>query len=158
MRTISPLTAAVALSGLFWTGSAATAQSLQHLDRLAGILEWQTRNVHRELFAHYRFVPQFRHLDRDLRQMSRQTNQIRAMIQGRAGVRHMRSEVRELDRLFHHIEELVNDLPRYRTGDPQAARRLRSSLRTMENTLHHMQDDLRRLERGDGDNGWWWGW
>jgi hypothetical protein len=89
--------------------------------------------------------------------MERLARHIHEVIHRGAGVRHLRRDVEELDRVFHHVEDLVNDLGRSRRIDPWTYRVIRSSLGRIERTLHHLRDDLREIDHdhhGHRDRHW----
>ncbi|MCI0462534.1 MAG: hypothetical protein L0Z62_36755 [Gemmataceae bacterium] len=138
----------VAGAGLFVTPQGAQAQSPQHIHRLALRLEKQAREVHREVHAHFRRTPQFRHLDRDVAGLERLAGHIHEVAH-RGSLAHLRADVRKMDRLFHHIEELVEEMRDHRELDRRAYAHLRSELRDLGRTLHHLSDDLNRVAGRD---------
>jgi hypothetical protein len=137
---------AAGLLGLIATTGTANAQSSRHIDRLARELERQAQTLHDEVHAHFRTTPQFRHLDRDVAEMEQLAGHIHEVLHEGAGVPHLRRDVDRLDRLFHHVEDLVDQLAFFRGADRRAVAHLREALDDMGDTLHHLKDDLRELE------------
>lgn len=135
--------AAVALASVLTSGGTVRAQSFEHIDRLAVRLQRQAEELHEEVHLHFRRTPQYRHLDRDVAAIERHAAHIHEVAH-RGDVRHFRADVRELDRLVHHVEELVDDLGRFRQLDRRAYVHLRRSLEQVADTVHHLSEDLRR--------------
>jgi hypothetical protein len=87
-------------------------------------------------------------------------NHVHEMIHEGANINHLCADVESLDRLFHHVEELVREIrPANDFGfhghhghfhvssgpSRDDLRRLRGMLNEMEETLHHLQNDLGAL-------------
>lgn len=133
---------ALALLGLFAGSGSAQAQSSGHIDRPAFRLQRQAQEMHREVQAHFRHTPAFRHLDRDVAALERLAGHVHEVAHRRGSGWHLRSDVDRLDRLYHHIEEQVDSLARYRGADYRTVAHLRRALAEMGRTLHHLRDDL----------------
>jgi hypothetical protein len=132
----------VALTGLLAAAPAAQAQGPAHIHRLTVALERQVRELHREVDAHARPTPQYRHLHREVAEMERLAHHIHEVVDRRLGRAHLREDVRRLDRLVHHVEDILQDLRRSGQTGFQAARHLRVALREVAQTVHHLQHDL----------------
>jgi chemotaxis protein histidine kinase CheA len=136
---IAPLALAC---GLFAAPATARADSFDHIDRLAGKLEAQAKSLHQEVHEHFRHTPQYEHLDRDVRQIQRLADAIHDQVRRGTNARALRVEVRALDRVYRHVEELVDDLGRARAIDRQAYRHLKRELDRLGDTLGHLREDL----------------
>lgn len=139
--TSGALLAAGAVLVLF-TGSASAGPRFDHIDKLASQLERQARDLHKEVDAHFRRTPQYRHLHEDVTEMARLAQHIHEVAHDEGDVRHLRADVKKLDRLFHHVEEVVDDLAHSRGADRRAVRHIRGALKEMGRTLHHLREDL----------------
>lgn len=112
------------------------------IDRLAVRMERQARGVLREVHAHFRSTPQYRHLDHDVHEMVELAEHIHDVAHRHGSRAHIRADVRKLDRLFHHVEDLVQRMAHYGRLDYQAYRHLKYSLRYMGRTLHDLLHEL----------------
>ena len=56
---------------------------------------------------------------------------------------HLRRDVRELDRLQHHVEDLVDRMIARRELSPAGASHIRQSLARAGRTIHRMMDEVR---------------
>jgi len=156
--------ASVCCLGLMFPGQSAQAESFEHIDGLAVELKAQAEAFRGEVRQHYRHTPQYRHLYQDATEMARLADHLHEVAHHGGNIRHLRSDVASLDRTFHHVEELVDQMSHsdhgydhgslsfgrghrrsvgFRSGSSSGVSHLKRQLRAMENTLHHMQDDLR---------------
>jgi hypothetical protein len=72
---------------------------------------------------------------------------------GHGSAAHLRADVEKLDRLYHHVEDLVHDLSHDRRIDYRTIRHIERELAGIGDTLHHLRDDLRRLAPVHGPHG-----
>jgi len=63
-------------------------------------------------------------------------------------IQHLRADVEKLDRLFHHIEDLVGSITQQ--VDRRAAVHFGLVMRNISGTLHHLRDDLASSNRTSG--------
>lgn len=141
MNTTLKLLSATAVLAIALGGNV-QAQSLSHIDRMAQQLQSELRVVHQEVHEHFRPFPPYADLDRDITAMEQRAAHLRELIHRGGSLRHLRADVQDLDRLLHHIEELVDSLARFREIDRRAYAHLRQSLDRVSRTLHHLSDDL----------------
>lgn len=127
--------ACVALTALATTANAQTA-SFAHIDRLATQLEGQIKHLMHEVHVHYRHTPQFAHLDHDAHEMVEAAKHIHDVVHRGANLSHLQRDVEQLDRLYHHMEDLV----RHMYG--RDLRHIRKSMAAIGQTLHHLRADL----------------
>jgi negative regulator of sigma E activity len=148
MFTIRKSLALVVLSVSLTAASSAKAQSYEHIDRLASQLQRQSANLYWEFRAHFSHTPGYRHLLSDTARMYRLAAHVHEVIHHGANVGHIRHDVEQLDRAFHHVEEVVDQIEHDAFGHGFGhvhgdTRHVRRQLRQMEATLHHLRDDVR---------------
>ena len=148
MNPFQKTASAILATGLI--AGTAQAQSRDHLDRTARQLQAQLRDLHDEAHTHFRSTPQFREMDRHIGEMQQKAAHIQEVIRRRGGVDHLRADVRDLDRLLHHVEDLVDALGRSGQIDRQAFAHLRQSLRRVSQSVHHLSEDLSGGHGGHG--------
>lgn len=134
--------AAVAVVVAF-AGNASADTVHQRVDRLAFQLLKQTKDVQEEVNTHFRRSPQYRHLASDVADMVRLARHIHEVAHDGGSLRHMRADLRKLDDLYHHVEELVDALARWREADRRAIRHIREELGDMHNSLTNLRRELR---------------
>lgn len=141
--------------------SSARADVFEHIDGLASQLQNQAARAASEVRYHFQGIPQYRHLYSDIYEMYTLSAHIHELVHEGRNLNHLRADVASLDRLFHHVEELVDDIRvvefrgrrgfhwgHFHTGPTRDdLRRLRNLLSRMEDTIHHLQDDLRSVDR-----------
>jgi outer membrane murein-binding lipoprotein Lpp len=159
MSTIRKLAlTAITIVGTTVTAGSLQAQSYEHIDSLALRLRSQTGRLAADLRYHYRHLNQYRHLYRDAVAMYRLADHIHTIVHHGEDLDHVASDVRELDELFHHTEDLVHeidfhddhvDFGHWHFGHGHhghhghgSLRRLRDRLDSIEDTLHHLSDDI----------------
>lgn len=151
-RTI--VAAVLAVGGLAIGTQSASAASYSHIDRLALELRGDAGRLYSEFRQHYRHAAHYRHLISDASQMYRLADHIHDLAH-RGTLGHMDSDLEKLDRLFHHLEGLVDEIEHdarhdhfghggHTHGNTRHVRRL---LDQMEDTLHHLHDDIRSARR-----------
>ncbi len=156
--------AAIVMTIAGLTAVPAQAGTRAHFDDLACQLERQAVSVRDELRRFYNRTPQYAQLYSDVNEIARRAGHIH-QVAHTGNLRHLRHDVNELDRLFHHVEGVVELMSRhhrtvYRTSFRGKSasrhwnwnqayynpyRRLVRLVNNMENTLHHMQADLNTL-------------
>ena len=132
----------VAVAGLLNSGGTARADVHDHVDGLAVRLQREVQAVHREVDAHFRGSPQYRHLHRDVSELGRLASHLHDVAHRRGNVYHLRADVRRLDQLVHHAEELVDDMARGGRLGGTTLDHLRRSLHQVSDTVHHMVEHL----------------
>ncbi len=115
MSRLAVITATLVTTSSIATGNAQAVDDV-HVDNLAYSLKVQTVRISRELRYHFRCAPQFRHLYQDVCDMYTIADRIHrntryALIRPHAtSTWCLASDVAELDRLFHHVQELVDEM------------------------------------------------
>lgn len=144
------------VTGVVFGGQTAQAGHYEHLDRLALRLQSQARELYREFNLHYAHAAEGRHLLSDASAMYYKARHVHEVAHHGGSVHHLRSDVNELDRLFHHVEALVSRIEhRHRHGHDLFGHghvhgrtwHVRVLLSRMADTLHHMQSDVNALAR-----------
>jgi hypothetical protein len=123
----------------------ANAQSHAHIDRLAVRLQQQTAAMHSEVHAHFRGTRDYVHLDRDVAAMERLARHLHDVAHRGGSVSHLRSDARELDQLFHHVEDVIDRLARTGQINPRTMSHFRGVMGNVSDTLHHLRNDLANL-------------
>lgn len=106
------------------------------IDQFAVRLERDAKNVLHEVHAHFRYTPQYKHLDHDVHEMVELAEHIHDVAHRNGSRAHILADVRKLDRLFYHVEQLVDQMRHCRGLDYRAYRHLRIELSRMEQSLH----------------------
>ena len=115
----------------------------RQVDLLALRLARDAKGFLAEVHANFRRTPQYRHLDHDAHEMEELADHIHEVAVRRGSVAHLRADLRKLDRLYHHVEQLVAQMARCRGLDYRAYRHLRYTLSLMGHSLHDMARYLR---------------
>jgi len=130
-----------------------------HLDEVALRLQRQAAELNREFRLHFRHTPEFGHLVSDANQIQAKAAHIHRVAHHSGSVWHLRHEVEELDRLFHHMEDVVDRIDRHAAhGIGHIHGHLAhvyDLLDDMEDTLHHLRRDLARITSGRPAHGGW---
>ncbi len=152
MKTIA--TAAMILTaGLFGTSASAADP---HLDDLAFSLKKQAAAACQEVRYGFRRTAVYPQLYKDFYELYTLADHVHDVAHNHGDLCHLKDDVDDMDRLFHHAEEMVARFSVPQTVlrgraclTPQATgvstyhlRRLNAILATMEDTIHHIQDDL----------------
>ncbi len=143
MKTIATtfaILAATAFSGV----NTAQAQVVDpHIDQLALQLQSQSAAACREVYHHFRRSPHFQHAYSDLYEIYTLATHIHDIAHRPCELEHMREDVAEIDRLFHHTEDVVARMTQCPiTGNGYHMRRLQALMRGLEDTIHHLDEDL----------------
>jgi|GEM_PF-2159564 len=151
MTNFKQTTLALALSVFGLVGGAQTVQAgpvSYHLDDLALQLQRQSQQLYWEFRNHYSHTPSYRHLISDASEMYQLSAHVHEVAHHGGSPAHLQADLQKLDRLFHHVEDLVRDIERnhghpwhggHIHGDTRHVRRI---LASMEDTLHHMLHDV----------------
>jgi hypothetical protein len=146
---------AAAVVTVLGLGFGAPAAKAEHIDDLARTLERQSRALESEFVAHFRHASHFRHLISDAREMAGLAAHIHDVAHHGGSPYHLRSDLRKLDDLYHHLEGLVDHIEHdayhghgHVHGD---TRHVRGLMRSISSTLHHLKADIERItDRGHG--------
>ena len=140
----------LAALGLAITAFSATAKAdtYHHIDQLALTIDRQSKQLVREAH-HYRHTPEYRHLVSDARDMCRLADHLHEVAHHHGDLRHLTSDVDELDAKFHHLESVFDRVERRAShghghvhGNTSHVREL---LISIEDNIHHLQEDLELL-------------
>jgi hypothetical protein len=134
--------AALAVVGLLAGAGSANAQTAKHVDRVVVKLQRDLRDLHREVDRHFRDTRRYRELDRHVVEMEQAAAHIHKVLHEGGGRRHLREDVRKLDRLFHHVEEVVDEIAERGRVDRRTVRHIREMMRQVGSSLHHLKEDL----------------
>ena len=135
-----PLVTAAALV-LPTTNSQARGCSNQLVD-LAHQIERQGADLKREFQAHYRYSGAYRHLISDINQFLVKAEHIDQLAHDpRTSYRHIKADVADLDKLAHHIHEVVDNVERGRFSGRCNANlaHVHQKLTALNNTIHQLQ-------------------
>lgn len=88
----------------------ARADHLSDIDQLACLLRDQAAEACYEIRYHFSGAPNYRHLYADTYELYRQADRIHDLVHGRAPLAEVVASVDELDDLFHHVEEVVQEV------------------------------------------------
>ena len=129
--------------------STASANDYRRINREAQRIERKATLLAQEV-VHYEAMPQHCHLVRDLEEFVRLSQHITDLVRVSGDLRHIKADVNELDRTFHHIEGLFDQIERQiargrgvKYGNTAHVKRL---LNSVEDCIHHMQEDVAVLE------------
>ncbi len=156
MKSLSICFAIVTLTAA--AGSANAASPL-HIDDLAARLQRQTARLTYEVEHQFRYTRDYKHLLHDAEDMEDLARHIHDVAHDFGSRRHIAADLRKMDRLFHHIEELIDGMEyrarlrardcryrrscRFRGVRLAQIRQLQRIMSRISNTLHHLQDDVR---------------
>ena len=138
---------ALAMAALTLTTSAANADTFDHIDALAVKMQADSRELLKEVSLHYSHKAEYRHLRSDAIQFYRVASHIHAVAHQSGNVHHLRSDLTKADRLFHHLEEVLErtDLSfhGHNHGNTNHVFRL---MHNLETNLHHLKRDIDQLD------------
>lgn len=144
--------------GLAVVGIQATAlagASHRHIDELALQLQRQSRALTAEFRAHYRHAPEFRHLMSDSVALARKAAHIHAVAHAGRDLYHLQTDLRDIDRSFHHLEEVLARIEHHVASchSPRCGhfhgdtRHVRGLMASIGDTIHHLRSDVGRKVR-----------
>jgi hypothetical protein len=150
--TISRISFAAVLMIIAGAGASARADEFEHIDSLALSLQRQTRELYNEFGEHYRHASHSIHLRNDAAKMFRLARHIHDVAHVGGSLNHIAADLRQLDQLFHHLEDLVEHIEHdafhgdgHVHGDTGHVQALMSEI---EDTIHHLRADVNELRRG----------
>ena len=126
------------------------AGSYEHIDELALQFQKQARELYSEFKLHYRHVSNYGHLRSDGAKLYQLASHVHSVAHRHGGIHHLESDMVKADRLFHHLEELV-DVIEHDTRHPFGGHthgdlhHVHLLMRSMESTLHHLKADVESL-------------
>lgn len=145
----SKIAVALTLLGATSIVSTASANDYRRINREAQRIERKATLLTREV-VHYEAMPQYCHLVEDLEEFVRLSQHITDLVRVSGDLRHIRADVNQLDRTFHHIEGLFDQIERQiargrgvKYGNTAHVKRL---LNNIEDCIHVMQEDVAVLE------------
>lgn len=141
--TRATVAAAVLLTGLLALQSTARADLHGHLHHLSLRLKSQLAVLHQEVDIHARPFPQYFHLHQDVVQMQRLAARIHHVAHHHGSYALLRADVYRLDRLMHHVEDLIDQLAWSGQIGPVTLNHWRRAMFPIRNTVHHMLAHLR---------------
>lgn len=109
LPTIASLIAAALCVGC---ASAAKADHLETIDRLARTVESQTKRIDHDVEYHLRGLPACSSLRKDVGQMAELADHIHDLAHEPHSLKHIQEDLEELDVLFHKVEATVETLRR----------------------------------------------
>jgi len=124
------------------------------LHNYAKTLESQAERIDREVNHHFNYLPMSKDLRADVCEMARLADHIHDLQHQPASLRHMQSDLQELDERFHEVEDAVLLMRRMASGHVECrharpneyyVRRLSERVAEMGRTLHVMQDTVELL-------------
>lgn len=142
MKSIASLAATVTAIGLFSGTGTAQAQSNEHIDRLALRVQRQAQYLQTQVRTSCGYTPQYRHLEYDVAEMVRAAAHLHEAAHCGGNSVHLRADVRRLNRLYHHVEEEVDQLVYSGTADPSSIASIRRRLAGLGQTLYHLREDV----------------
>lgn len=150
--TTRPLACCVLLLAAATLGTtAAKADDFDHIDNLAVRLQRQAAALYGEFREHYSHTRRADYLMSDAAMLYRLASHVHEVAHTGGNVFHLRNDIAELDRTFHHVESLVDAIERETVFNPfggghvhGSTADVRALMRTMEDTLHHLRSDVNR--------------
>ncbi len=136
----SLIAATMLILGMF----AAAPVKADHIHDLTEDLEGMSLQMMSEFRAHYRNLPEYRHLVNDAGEVAQLAHHIHDMADRRASLRHIQHDLQELDELYHHMEETLDRVDSYR-GFRHGTRHVRGLVNAFHDTLEHLQEDVAEL-------------
>jgi hypothetical protein len=124
-----------------------TEETQRHLDRLAVIMQGQSRELIREFGLHYRRKSGYAHLRADAWQLYRAVTHIHTVVHHSGDVHHLKSDVERADKIFHHLEEVLDKTELSLNGTTQGDTiHVLELMEELEKNLHHLQTDVDKLD------------
>lgn len=149
MTVVRTTFAALIASAIALTASSAHADGFDHIDELALQMQRQTRALYSEFRLHYSHAAHAAHLRSDAARLYYLARHIHEVAHFGGSLRHLESDLAQVDALFHHLEELVEHIEDdaffgdgHVHGDTEHVEHLMEEL---EDTIHHLQADVRAL-------------
>ena len=132
------------------TASTANASSYRHIDILAVKMQRQSAKLYHEFRLHFRHTPEYRHLMSDARDLYYKSKHVHEVAHHRESLHHIKRDLAALDRLFHHLEELVekitHDADHHGHGHIHGdTHHVEAIMKRFEQNLHHLRRDVKRM-------------
>jgi hypothetical protein len=149
MNTPRKITLAILiLTTLAAFSGAVEADTYDHIDKLAKKLQKQTRELRQEFGRHYRHVDHATHLRSDALEIYKLSKHIHQVAHNEGSVVHLRNDLKNAERFFHHLEAALAASNRSFFGHVHGrARHVHELMHEVEETLHHLNDDMNVLAR-----------
>lgn len=150
----STMLTAIAVAALSASAGVAQADHWDRVDDTAVRLASYMKEIEFEVQAHYRNQPGYAHLLSDAREMAGLADHIHELAHHGANPYHLKADVDKLDRLFHHLEGLIEVMERrthyyshyhHRFAPIHDTRHVRLLLVRTESLLHLLQAEARVL-------------
>lgn len=148
-RITATMTLLMTLLGMASVVTTANADDYRRINRDARTIERKAKLLLRES-DHYTATRQYRHLVCDLEDFVQLSQHITDLVRVSGNLRHIKSDVAQLDATFHHLEGLFDQIERdvargraVKCGNTAHVKRL---LNNLEDCIHHMQEDIAVLE------------
>lgn len=143
---------AVVVVGLGVSTRSTEAASYSHIDRYAVEVQRQAGDLYNEFRLHFAHAAHYRHLMSDASGLYHKAAHAHEVAHRRGNLSHLAADVASLDRTFHHLERLVDDIEHdvysgyggHVDGDTL---HIRSKLRRMATSLHHLRADIESMRR-----------
>jgi hypothetical protein len=127
----------------------ASADTYEHLDDLALLLERQAREVVKETRQHYRKTPEYRYMLEDAKALVQSASHLHDVARRRGSLAHLEADVNDLDATFCHIVKVFDRVEREAAfgngcikGGTKHVKRL---LDSMQVNIRYMQADIAEL-------------
>ncbi len=124
------------------------ADEYNHIDQLAVKIQRTARKLLRET-VHFRHTPEYWHLVNDTNEMYRLATHVHEVTHFEGNLAHLQCDVDELDRQFHHVEQLLDRIDHdalygggHIHGNTSHVKRM---LISIEESIHHMRSDLQSI-------------
>lgn len=135
----------IAISAL---ASHVQADEYHHIDRLAQDIQTKSKLLYREM-VNYRHSPHYRHVRSDALELKKLARKIHTIARNEGCIFELESCLNELDALYHHTAELIDqiDLNRgYGSGYAHGETcQIQDLMVDLEDCIHHMQADVAQI-------------
>lgn len=160
LKGCSTLAAVLCIVGL--STATANAEDLRHIDELAIATRGNAANVANELRYYFRGSRHYKHLYRDAYDTYALADHVHEVVHT-GDASHLREDLAKLDKLFHHLEEMIAKLNADYGFDPlhddfghdhfhgsyyhgsYHLVRLNKYMKSMSVNLHHLQEDVDKI-------------
>lgn len=115
-----------------------------HVDELALDVMRSANAVCWEMYRNYRYEPGYRQTYREAYEMLKTAEYIHELVHHHGRRSRVAHEIEELDKLFHHLEQDIQNWRRPRYYDPHHdfhGGGLDAKMEILETSLHHLMDD-----------------
>ena len=110
---------------------------------LAKDLEREAGRFHNVVDARYQRTNAYRHLHNDVEALESLAGRIHDLADRKANPGLILNELGKADRLVHHIEEVIDEMARFRDIDRDTIRTLRRRLSDVDDTVHDLARQIR---------------